>query len=68
MNINDTETLDPVVARAREAREALARQCDYDLEKMVELFRSMQAQHVERVRAPERSGANRVIRAGDQTQ
>ncbi len=55
MNTKNTETLDPVVARARAAREALARKCDYDLDKMVELFKSMQAQHPERVRSPDRS-------------
>lgn len=56
MNSEAMEPLDPVVARTRQAREALARQCDYDLDKMVELFKSMQAQHPDRVRAPRPSG------------
>ena len=47
-----TDTLDPVVARTRQAREALAKECDYDLDKMVELFRSMEAAHPDRVRSP----------------
>ena len=53
MNNKEIDTLDPVVARTREAREALAKRCDYDLDKMVELFRSMQEQHPERVRSPQ---------------
>ena len=52
MNANASETVDPVVDRIRQAREALARQCDYDLDKMVELFKSMQARHPDRVRSP----------------
>jgi hypothetical protein len=54
---------DPVVERVRRAREALAKRCDYDLHKMFELFRSMQAQHPERVRDPRRkrlSGRSRA--------
>ena len=53
MDAKDTEILDPVVSRVREAREAVARECDYDLDKMAELFKSMEAQHPERVRSPE---------------
>jgi len=44
---------DPVTARVREAREALARECDFDLKKMSELFRSMEAEHPDRVRRPD---------------
>ena len=55
MNSEPTDPVDPVVARAREARDALARQCDYDLDKMVELFKSMQGQHADRVRRPQPS-------------
>lgn len=66
MNSKVTDTLDPVVARTRESRDALARRCDYDLDRMVELFRSMQAQHPERVRSPERSPDAGAIRAGGQ--
>lgn len=50
MNTNDV--LDPVVERTRRARELLARTCGYDLDKMLELFKSMQAEHPERVQAP----------------
>jgi len=46
------DVLDPVVERTRRAREVLARQCGYDLDKMMELFKSMQAEHPERVQAP----------------
>lgn len=49
---------DPVVARVRRAREALAKRCDYDLHKMFELFKSMQAQHPERVRDPRKERAS----------
>lgn len=55
MSVEENDALDPVVARTRQAREALARQCDYDLEKMAELFKSMQAEHADRVRRPEPS-------------
>ena len=55
MDSKATDTVDPVVARTRQAREALARQCDYDLDKMAELFKSMQAQHPDRVRSPQPS-------------
>jgi hypothetical protein len=40
------------VDRTRAARESLARGCGYDLDKMFDLFRRMQAQHPERVRRP----------------
>lgn len=50
--MNQNDSLDPVVARTRQAREAVARECGYDLDRMVELFRSMQSQHPERVRSP----------------
>ena len=62
------DTLDPVVARTRKAREDLARRCDYDLDKMIELFKSMQEEHPDRVRFPERSRAGGMIRVGDQGQ
>ena len=52
MNSKPNDAMDPVVARTRRAREALAKECDYDLDKMVELFKTMQAQHPDRVRAP----------------
>ena len=52
MNDDATDPLDPVVARTRQAREALSKQCDYDLKKMLEMFKSMQAHHPNRVRAP----------------
>ena len=54
MSSKATDTLDPVVARTRQAREALAKQCGYDLDRMVELFQSMQAGHPNRVRCPNR--------------
>jgi len=44
--------LDPVVDRTRAARESLARRCDYDVDKMFELFRRMQAEHPQRVGRP----------------
>jgi hypothetical protein len=50
--MNGNEPLDPVVERTRQAREALARQCGHDADKMMELYRSMQAEHPERVRQP----------------
>ncbi len=50
--MNTNEVLDPVVERTRRAREGLARQCRYDLDAMMELFKSMQADHPERVQAP----------------
>ena len=56
MNTKDSETLDPVVARTRKAREALAKECDFDVDKMAELFKSLQAQHPERVRSPSAGG------------
>ena len=49
------EESDPVVARVREAREAVAKACAYDLEKMAELFKSMQADHPQRVRSARHS-------------
>lgn len=53
------DLLDPVVERTREAREALARRCNYDLNRMFELFREMQREHPERVRSPRSSRSNR---------
>lgn len=53
MNTLETDPLDPIVSQTREAREALAARCDHDLEKMAELFRSMQKQHPERVQTPQ---------------
>ena len=50
--MNPNETLDPVVERTRAARDALAKQCGYDLDRMMDLLRSMQAAHPERVRQP----------------
>jgi hypothetical protein len=50
--MNGNEALDPVVERTRQAREALARQCGYDVDKMAELFRALQAEHPERVGQP----------------
>ncbi len=52
MSDEATDTVNPVVARTRQAREALAKQCDYNLAKMLELFKSMQARHPERVGSP----------------
>jgi len=48
----DAEHLDPVVDRVRRARQALARECGFDIERMAELFRRMQAEHPERVGTP----------------
>lgn len=56
MNTKAADKADPVVARIRQAREALARQYDYDVDKMVELFKSMQAGHADRVRSPKSPG------------
>jgi hypothetical protein len=50
--MNGDEVLDPVVERTRQAREALARQCGYDVDRLMDLFKSMQAEHPERVRRP----------------
>lgn len=47
--------LDPVVDRVREARRALAEACDFDVRKMADLFRRMEAQHPERVATPKRA-------------
>ena len=55
MTQKETDTSNPVVARTRQAREALAKQCGYDLDRMVELFESMQASHPDRVRCPKQS-------------
>ncbi|MCK4342193.1 MAG: hypothetical protein KAY37_10785 [Phycisphaerae bacterium] len=63
MNGRATGSLDPVVARTREAREALARQCDYDLDKMLEMFKSMQARHADRVRSPKPSPRRAATKA-----
>ncbi len=51
---------DPVVTRVRRAREALARACDYDFQKMFEFLKSRQAQHPDRARAPKRPGVPRL--------
>lgn len=53
------DILDPVVDRVRAAREALARECDYDLNKMAKLFKSMQDVHPERVRDPRATASHR---------
>lgn len=50
--MNSDDILDPVVDRTRRAREVLAKEYGYDLTKMAELFRSMQAEHPERVHDP----------------
>ena len=50
--MNPNEPIDPVVNRTRHAREALAKKCDFDLDKMYELLRTMQSRHPERVSAP----------------
>lgn len=47
--------LDPVVDRVRESRRALAESCDFDVDKMADLFERMQAEHPERVTTPTRS-------------
>ena len=54
------EDPDPVVTRVRCAREARARACDYDFQKMFEFFKSRQAQHPDRARAPKRPGVLRL--------
>jgi hypothetical protein len=61
MNPNSKD--DPVVERVRQARRALAKECDYDIDKMFELFKSMQAQHPERVRDPRKKRSPPRIRA-----
>ncbi len=50
---SECQILDPVVERTRQAREALLREYDYDLNKLIDLFRSLEAQHPQRVRVPE---------------
>ena len=50
--MSSKEALDPVVERTRQAREALARQCGYDVKKLAELFKSRQAEHPERDKRP----------------
>jgi hypothetical protein len=50
--MNENEILDPIVERTREAREALMKQYNYDLDRLMDLFKSMQAEHLERVRRP----------------
>ncbi len=62
MSTKPTDTLDPVVARTRQAREALAKQCGYDLDKMVKLFKSSQAGHPDRVRSPKPSTRRQTTR------
>ncbi len=57
--MNQNESLDPIVERTREAREALVKQYDYDLDRLMELFKSMQAEHPERVRRPPNPRAGR---------
>ena len=49
------ENPDPVVARVREARDKLAKACDYDLVRMAEMFKAMQARHPHRIRVPKPS-------------
>jgi len=56
VNTKAADEANPVVTRIRLAREALARQCDYDVDRMVELFKSMQAEHADRVRSPKSKG------------
>ena len=56
MNSKPIDIDNPVVARVRQAREALAKECDYDLDRMVELFRLMQGKHADRVRRPQPDG------------
>jgi len=48
------------VERTREAREALVKQYDYDLDRLMELFKSVQAEHPERVRRPASPRADRA--------
>ena len=50
--MSSNEALEPVVERTRQAGDALARQCGDDVKKMMELFKSRQAEHPERVRQP----------------
>ena len=62
MNTKAADKADPVVARTRQAREALAKQCDYDVDKMVELLKSMQAEHADRVRSPKPPGQRAAMK------
>ena len=56
-----TET-NPTVERVRRAREAFARRCDYDLDKMFEVLKAMQAKHPQRVRDLRKKRPSRRIR------
>lgn len=42
----------PIVAAVREAREKIAAECDYDLQKLGERLRKIEAQHAGRIRSP----------------
>jgi len=57
--------LDPVVDRTRAARASLARRCDYDVDKMFELFRRMRAEHPQRVGRPSAAAQPAAGRAGE---
>jgi hypothetical protein len=42
----------PIVAAVREARAKIAAECDYDLDKLFEQLKKIEAEHPERVRSP----------------
>lgn len=42
----------PIVAQVRAAREALARECDYDMEKLGRMLMESQAKHKSRLAKP----------------
>jgi len=52
MNNNPEPKLDPVVDRVREARDRLARECDYDLGTLIRMLRDREARHSERLVDP----------------
>jgi len=47
--------LDPVVDRVRESRRALAEACNFDVDRMADLFEQMEAQHPEAMATPKRT-------------
>ncbi len=55
--------VNPTVESVRRAREAFARRCGYDLDKMFEVLKAMQAEHPERVRDLRKKTPRRRIRA-----
>jgi len=58
MNNSDPEqtSIDPVIAEVRQARDAMARESDYDLHKLCERLRAVEATLAGRIHAPKLVG------------